>query len=150
MIHSQKNEDDMAEHIKNTAGYGLAGMGIGKSLHALGTTFSPAYKKLEESPDSIKIPARRLSNNILNKMLVGGSLLGIGYGVHRAIKKHKAAKEADGMIKTQDMIKKSESPGQMLKATSQVGKHKNGIATGPAPSVKTQLGGSVIGRKFIP
>jgi hypothetical protein len=138
-----QGDNSTSERAKSVVGYGLAGASTGGLLHK-GYSMLPHVHESLRKPgmtDAAKYMAEHKVNNLGFGLMAGGAALGTGYGAYRA---HKKAQQAR-MTKTSNLS----TPGMQLKGTQQVGKpsmapHVSG------PSATSQIGGSLIGRKFTP
>jgi hypothetical protein len=135
-----QGDDSTSEKAKGVLGYGAAGAGTAGLIHKGITMIPGVHESMRHHnlSQKAKYLAEHRVNNIGAGLMLGGTAAGLGYGAYRA---HKKAK----MTKTSNLS----TPGLQLKASSQVGKPS--IApSASGPSTTTQIGGSLIGRKFVP
>jgi hypothetical protein len=140
-----QGDDSLNEKAKSVAGYGLAGLGTGGALHKAYSSIPSVHESVRHH--SIKDEAKWLAeaklNNIGNKLMVGGALVGLGYGANRLRQKAKA--KTGTITKTATLT----TPGQSLKASKQVGSLKTAPSLA-GPSTTSQIRGQFIGKKGIP
>lgn len=135
-----QGDNSTSEKAKSVAGYGLAGVGTAKALHGVGSTLPRVHNAMRNPAidGATRFAVEHRVNNIGNRMMLGGAALGTAYGAYRAHKKSQMAKMATLV-----------SPGMQLKGAQQTAKPSVSPSSS-GPSINTQIGGSLIGRKGIP
>lgn len=145
MMH--QGDNSATEQAKGIAGYGLAGVGtagVGHKYYSTRPSVHAAMRNPDVGTAATRFAAEHRVNNLGNKMMLGGAALGVGYGAYRAHKKAQQAKQAQ-MTKLSNLS----SPGMQLKGTQQVAKPQMSPSSA-GPSINSQIGGSLIGRKGVP
>lgn len=139
---THQGDDSSSEKAKSVAGYGLAGLGASKAIHGLGASMPSVYHATEHPSldPHVRFANKARLNAVGHGMMLGGTALGLGYGIHR--QRVKAKQRAAEMSKT------SMTPGTSLKASQQMAKPINKVKAGP--SLKTQTPGRIGSKGGIP
>lgn len=93
---THQGDNSQPEQVKSVAGYGLAGLGAGAAVHKAYSS-APSIHAAMSHPDlsaAQRFASSARVNNIGHKMMLGGAAAGAGYGVYRAVKKSRMAKQA--------------------------------------------------------
>lgn len=132
---TKEEEPKGVEKAKKIGVHGLAGAGAGKFIGEIATKSPWAQSWAGKDPS--KFIQR---SNKLNNMTWGSTVAGLAGGLaNYAHKEHKKKQQAQQAVKT------ASTPALQLKASQQVGKVDQKISAGPG--IKTQIRGSLIGRK---
>ena len=142
MVH--QGDDSTPERVKSVAGYGMAGLGTAGALDKVYQSMPGVFAAKEQMDPAGRAAARIAANNVTRRSLLTGAALGTAYGIHRI---HKKAKDARAAAMTK--VSTLGSPGIQLKATQQVAKPSMAPSVS-GPSINSQIGGSLIGRKGVP